>query len=470
MLHYKRAINPMKKFISSDRLFNIIFVVGAVLVYNFDDRFADRSEVPADTQDCNEVIAERTLLSSDQRLSYGIAFGLGQRMEADGVPLDTGAFTAGLSDALSGSEPRLTEEEIAAELQAYQETAAAEMAASQTEAGAVNGAVSAAFLTANAVKEGVVVTESGLQYEIITEGTGPMPGPNDQVEVHYRGTLVDGTVFDSSIDRGETVTFGVSQVIPGWTEALQLMPTGSKWLLAIPADLAYGAGGAGEVIGPDAALIFEVELIAIPGNKDQDKQLNDVSGQPDPAGVSATPTPSPSIAANSLAAGVEQPGEAIAYDAAYALVQERQFDKAIPAFQQFLQRFPDGLYAANAHYWLGEMYSWEEPPDLIANDCTAPPPPKIPDGTTASMEQMLAAQKAVEDFQSANTEYRACLDPLVTAAEVAAAGDSHGTELQKTLEQLNNDYNTSVWTEEKLANGFNVALRDFKEANPADSN
>jgi FKBP-type peptidyl-prolyl cis-trans isomerase len=204
------------------------------------------------------------LATSDQRLSYGIAFGLGQRMKADGVPLDTGAFSAGLSDALAGSEPRLTEEEIAAEMQAYQEKAQVEMAAAQAEAGAANVASSAAFLAANATKEGVVVTDSGLQYEIITEGTGPMPGPDDQVEVHYRGTLVDGTVFDSSIDRGETVTFGVSQVIPGWTEALQLMPTGSTWLLAIPSELAYGAGGAGQVIGPDSALIFEVELIAIP--------------------------------------------------------------------------------------------------------------------------------------------------------------------------------------------------------------
>lgn len=214
--------------------------------------------------DAAPAAADADLATSDQRLSYGIAFGLGQRMKADGVPLDTGAFTAGLSDALAGSEPRLTEEEIAAEMQTYQEKAQGEMEAAQAEIGAANAASSAAFLAANAVKEGVVVTESGLQYEIITEGTGPMPGPNDQVEVHYRGTLVDGTVFDSSIDRGETVTFGVSQVIPGWTEALQLMPTGSKWLLAIPSDLAYGAGGAGEVIGPDSALIFEVELIAIP--------------------------------------------------------------------------------------------------------------------------------------------------------------------------------------------------------------
>ncbi len=221
------------------------------------------------------------LATSDQRLSYGIAFGLGQRMKADGVPLDTGAFSAGLSDALAGSEPRLTEEEIAAEMQAYQEKAAVEMEAAQAEAGAANAASSAAFLAANATKEGVVVTDSGLQYEVITEGTGAKPSAEDTVEVHYRGTLVDGTEFDSSYGRGETVTFGVGQVIPGWTEALQLMPTGSKWVLAIPSDLAYGAGGAGQVIGPDSALIFEVELIA---NPDQAEASGSDAAEPDAEG------------------------------------------------------------------------------------------------------------------------------------------------------------------------------------------
>ena len=158
--------------------------------------------------------ADGDLATSDQRLSYGIAFGLGQRMAADGVPLDTGAFNAGLSDALAGSESRLTEEEIAAEMQAYQEKATAQMAVAQAEAGAANAAASAAFLEANGAKDGVVTTESGLQYGLITEGTGPMPGPDDQVEVHYRGTLVDGTVFDSSIDRGETGTLALVRSFP----------------------------------------------------------------------------------------------------------------------------------------------------------------------------------------------------------------------------------------------------------------
>jgi len=228
-----------------------------------------QSTAPAETP-AAEVTAPATdsaLTSAEQRLSYGIAFGLGQRMKADGVPLDAPSFSLGLADALDGKESRMTEEEIAAEMQAYQEQATAENEAAQATLSEANLAASAAFMAANAAEEGVVTTESGLQYEVVTEGTGPMPGPDDTVEVHYRGTLTDGTEFDSSYTRGETVTFGVGQVIPGWTEALQLMPVGSKWKLAIPADLAYGAGGAGGVIGPNAALVFEVELVAIPNEE-----------------------------------------------------------------------------------------------------------------------------------------------------------------------------------------------------------
>jgi FKBP-type peptidyl-prolyl cis-trans isomerase len=212
--------------------------------------------------------AAATLETPAQRLSYGISFGLGQRMAADGVPMDVDAFSLGLRDAMEGAEPRLTQEEIAAEMQAYQEKAAAEQAAAQAVTGETNAAAAAAFLIQNAAKEGVVVTESGLQYEIIEAGEGPKPGPGDSVEVHYSGTLINGTEFDSSYTRGETVTFGVGQVIPGWTEALQLMPVGSKWRLAIPPELGYGAGGAGQMIGPNSALIFEVELIAIAASEE----------------------------------------------------------------------------------------------------------------------------------------------------------------------------------------------------------
>ena len=202
--------------------------------------------------------------TTEQRLSYGIAYTLGQRMKADEVPMDVDAFAAGLRDALTGADPLLTEEEIGAEMQAYQEQAAAEQQAAQAALAEANEAAAVAFLAENATREGVVVTDSGLQYEIIEAGDGPIPGPDDTVEVHYSGTLIDGTEFDSSYTRGETVTFGVGQVIPGWTEALQLMPVGSKWKLVIPPELGYGAGGAGQVIGPNAALVFDVELISIP--------------------------------------------------------------------------------------------------------------------------------------------------------------------------------------------------------------
>ena len=205
-----------------------------------------------------------TLETTQQRLSYGIAYGLGQRMAADSVPMDIDAFTAGLRDALEGGEPRMTQEEITTEMQAYQEKMAAEQQVVQAEMATANAAAAAAYLAENATVEGVVVTESGLQYQVIEAGEGAMPGADDTVEVHYRGTLVDGTEFDSSYSRGQTVSFGVGQVIPGWTEALQLMPVGSKWKLGIPPELGYGAGGAGQMIGPNSALIFEVELVSIP--------------------------------------------------------------------------------------------------------------------------------------------------------------------------------------------------------------
>ena len=219
---------------------------------------------PAATSAVDTAPANAALDTTEQRLSYGIAYSLGQRLAADGVPLQADAFSMGLADALEGTDPRLTQEEMAAEMQAYQEKMQGEQAAAQAVVGEANLAAATAFLAENAAREGVVVTDSGLQYEILEAGEGARPGPEDSVEVHYRGTLIDGTEFDSSYNRDETVTFGVGQVIPGWTEALQLMPVGSKWKLAIPPELGYGTGGAGQMIGPNSALIFEVELIAIP--------------------------------------------------------------------------------------------------------------------------------------------------------------------------------------------------------------
>lgn len=215
---------------------------------------------------CQEPAKEpepMTLDTPEKRLSYGIALRMGERMVADGMTLDVDAYALGMRDAFDGAEPRLTEEEVTAEMMAFQEKLQAERDAEQEVLSAGNAEAGAAFLAENAQREGVIVTDSGLQYEILEPGTGASPGTEDQVEVHYRGTLIDGTEFDSSYGRGQTVTFGVTQVIAGWTEALQLMKEGAKYKLYIPSDLAYGAGGAGQLIGPNSTLVFEVELIDV---------------------------------------------------------------------------------------------------------------------------------------------------------------------------------------------------------------
>ena len=203
----------------------------------------------------------------EQRLSYGVALGLGRNMANDGMTIDVDAFAAGLRDALSGAAQKLSDEDIQAEMVAFQQRIDAEREANSQALGQANAAAATVFLTENGAREGVLTTPSGLQYEVLEAGAGASPGADDRVQVHYRGTLLDGTEFDSSYARGEPVVFGVGQVISGWTEALQLMQVGAKYKLFIPSDLAYGAGGAGDLIGPNAALIFEVELLDSPSQQ-----------------------------------------------------------------------------------------------------------------------------------------------------------------------------------------------------------
>jgi FKBP-type peptidyl-prolyl cis-trans isomerase len=207
--------------------------------------------------------AEIELDSTERRLSYGVAYGLAKRMAADQVPMDRDAFFLGFSDGLDGSDSRVSDEQLQAEMQAYQQKMMAAAEAEQEKQGTANQAEAEAFLAENSQREGVITTESGLQYEVLEKGDGPVPTAQDRVEVHYTGTLIDGTEFDSSRKRGEPVTFGVTQVIAGWTEALQLMPVGSRYKLYIPPELGYGSGGAGQMIGPNAALVFDVELLSI---------------------------------------------------------------------------------------------------------------------------------------------------------------------------------------------------------------
>ncbi|MBY8087239.1 FKBP-type peptidyl-prolyl cis-trans isomerase [Vibrio fluvialis] len=196
----------------------------------------------------------------EQKASYGIGLQMGQQLAGSGLEgLRVDAIAAGIATALVGDMPAIEIDEINQALQALH------MRAEEARQEAAKAAASEgdAFLKDNALRSEVTVLESGLQYEVITEGTGEIPTADKAVRVHYHGELVDGTVFDSSVSRGQPAEFPVTGVIKGWVEALQLMPVGSKWKLYIPHDLAYGERGAGAAIPPFAALVFEVELLDI---------------------------------------------------------------------------------------------------------------------------------------------------------------------------------------------------------------
>ncbi len=200
--------------------------------------------------------------SDDEKVAYTLGFNFGKQLSANTEGLDVNVIIAGLKEGFAKEEGRLTEDEMVAAMQGFSERRQATINQQREEMATKNQEKGAAFLTENKAKAGVVALDSGLQYKVITEGSGAKPKAEDTVTVHYRGSLIDGTVFDSSVDRGEPATFALNRVIPGWTEALQLMKKGSKWEIYIPADLAYGERGAG-VIEPYATLIFEVELLDV---------------------------------------------------------------------------------------------------------------------------------------------------------------------------------------------------------------
>ena len=206
-----------------------------------------------------------SLDTDDQKASYGIGHQMGGQLLPAEARLDLDAFLAGVRDGIAGNEPVLDPAEIQAALQALSEAVSADEMEKQAAAAEANAAEGEAFLAENAQKDGVMVTASGLQYEVLGEGDGAMPLPEDQVTINYKGTLLDGTQFDSSYDRGEPATFSVGGVISGFSEGLQLMTVGSHYRFFIPGDLGYGPQGSGGVIGPSATLIFEVELLEIPG-------------------------------------------------------------------------------------------------------------------------------------------------------------------------------------------------------------
>jgi FKBP-type peptidyl-prolyl cis-trans isomerase FklB len=229
---------------------------------------AAKTQKPAaPTSTTAKPAAPLTLKTDKDKLSYAVGMNIGRSIHSQSMEIDPAILMRGMKDELAGKTVMTDMDAHNTLMQAQQEAKkkADEMRQASMEP---NKKAGEAFLAANKTKEGVVTLPSGLQYKILKEGTGPKPTAADSVICNYRGTLIDGKEFDSSYKRGQPATFPVGQVIKGWTEALQLMPVGSKWQLFVPADLAYGDRGAGPDIGPGATLIFEVELISIKG-KDQ---------------------------------------------------------------------------------------------------------------------------------------------------------------------------------------------------------
>lgn len=204
--------------------------------------------------------ADKQYKTQKERLSYALGVQIGTNMKQQGLTeLDAKVIGEAIADVLKGGKLKLTAEEMQAAVTAYQQ----ELEKQRTESAAAAKGKGEKFMAENKKRSGVKTTESGMQYEILKEGNGEKPKATDQVTVHYHGTLIDGTVFDSSVKRGQPATFPLNGVIKGWTEIVQLMPVGSKWKVVIPPELAYGENGAGNTIGPNETLIFEIELISI---------------------------------------------------------------------------------------------------------------------------------------------------------------------------------------------------------------
>lgn len=213
---------------------------------------------------CAEGNITKEKIDSDKQVKFGYALGsdVGRNLKRQNFDFDTAAFLAGFKAAFTGSESRMTEEEIGTALQEFQTEMITKMAEERQKQAAENKETGDKFLAENKTKEGVKTTESGLQYIVEKEGEGESPAAEDIVEVHYRGTLLDGTEFDSSYKREQPAKFPLNRVIKGWTEGVQLMKKGAKYKFFIPPELAYGESGAGEQIGPNSTLIFEVELLS----------------------------------------------------------------------------------------------------------------------------------------------------------------------------------------------------------------
>ena len=223
------------------------------------------SATPAGKAPAAKAQTTEELKTPKDKLSYAIGLNVGRSLQKDSVAVDPDILVKGLKDALAGGKTLVTDEEAKTVIVALQGEMHKKQEEMMQQAGEANKKQGDAFMAANKTKEGVVTLPSGLQYKVLTAGTGQKPSASDSVVCNYRGTLIDGTEFDSSYKRGQPATFPVDKVIKGWTEALQLMPVGSKWQLFVPAEMAYGARGPSPTIGANAVLIFEVELLSIQG-------------------------------------------------------------------------------------------------------------------------------------------------------------------------------------------------------------
>ncbi len=235
-------------------MFSLVFVLLAAPAF---------AQEPAQREDTDAPALE----SVREKASYAFGRNVGRSVRAGGYDIDIAAFTKGLADAIAGAKARLTDKEMSDAIVAFEAESAAARAERDRLQAEKNLKEGREFLAANKEKEGVKTLESGLQYKVIKSGKGKTPTAKDRIRAHYHGTLLDGTVFDSSVEREEPIEIDVSGVIKGWTEALQLMKVGDKWRLFIPSELAYGERGAGDSIGPNAVLIFDVELLEILGDE-----------------------------------------------------------------------------------------------------------------------------------------------------------------------------------------------------------
>jgi FKBP-type peptidyl-prolyl cis-trans isomerase len=212
---------------------------------------------------CGTQPGTATLETDEQKASYGIGLDMGRNLQPAETRLDREALMSGIEDGLTEAEPAIAEEEIQAALQRFSEAIMVAQQSEQADQAVTNLTEGESYLASNGAKDGVTTTSSGLQYEVLRQGDGPMPVPTDSVRVHYKGTLLDGQEFDSSYGRGEPAVFLAGGLIPGFNEALQMMPVGSHYRIVIPSALAYGANGVPPDIGPNATLIFEMELLGI---------------------------------------------------------------------------------------------------------------------------------------------------------------------------------------------------------------